>query len=86
MNTITKLLLAAALLTAGGCAKESGDQPAPTETTPAPTTPPPQPEQAEIPDEALPVATDFEDDAEKQISAENYKSELDTLEQEIAAE
>lgn len=88
MNTITKMLLAAALLTAGGCARESGDQPAPTETQPAPTTPAPAPEPAPapIPDEALPVATDFEDDAEKQISAENYKSELDALEQEIAAE
>lgn len=81
MNTITKMLLAAALVVAGGCAKETGDQPA---TTDPQTQPEPAP--AQIPDEALPVATDFEEDAEKQISAENYKSELDTLEQEIAAE
>jgi hypothetical protein len=81
MNTITKMLLTAALIAAGGCAKEAGDQPAPTDPQAQP-----QPAPVQIPDEALPVATDFEDDAEKQISAENYKSELDTLEQEIAAE
>jgi hypothetical protein len=89
MNTIRMMLLAAALVAAGGCSKEAGDQPAPTEqptTTTPTTTPPATPEPAQIPDEALPVATDFEDEAEKQISAENYKNELDTLEQEIAAE
>ena len=83
MNTITKLLLAMALVAAGGCAKETEDQPATTEPA---TQAEPQPAPAALPDEELPVATDFEDDAEKQISAENYKGELDTLEQEIAAE
>lgn len=79
MNTIRRMFLAAALVAAAGCAKEAEDQPATTETQP-------EPAPAQIPDEALPVSTDFEDDAEKQISAENYKAELDTLEQEIAAE
>jgi glucose/arabinose dehydrogenase len=81
MNTMRMMFLAAVLAMAGSCAKETTDQPAPTDpqTQPAPTPP-------EIPDQDLPVATDFEGEAEKQITAENYKGELDTLEQEIAAE
>ena len=84
MNTMRMMFLAAALAMAGSCAKETTDQPAPTDQTtqPAPTTPTP----AEIPDQELPVATDFEDEVEKQITAENYKAELDTLEQELAGE
>jgi hypothetical protein len=82
MNTIRMMLLAAALVAAGGCAKENTEQPAQTEPTQPQTPPAP----AEIPDQELPVATDFEGEAETQISAENYKGELDTLEQEIAAE
>ncbi|HWN70142.1 MAG TPA: hypothetical protein VNM90_21030 [Haliangium sp.] len=83
MNTMRMMFLAAALAMAGSCAKETTDQPTPTDQ---PTTPTSPPAPAEIPDQELPVATDFEDEAEKQISAENYKAELDTLEQEIAAE
>lgn len=81
MTTMRTMFLAVVLAVAGSCAKESTDQPA---TTDPQTTPTPAP--AEIPDQELPVATDFEDESEKQISAENYKGELDTLEQEIAAE
>jgi hypothetical protein len=81
MNTMKIMFLAAVLAAAGSCAKETADQPAPTD----PQTQP-EPAPAQIPDQELPVATDFEGEAEKQISAENYKGELDTLEQEIAAE
>ena len=83
MNTIRMMFLAAVLALAGSCTKETTDQPA---TTDPQTQPAPPPAPAQIPDQELPVATDFEDEAEKQISAENYKSELDTLDQEIAAE
>jgi hypothetical protein len=34
----------------------------------------------------LAVPADFEEEAEKQITTANYKTELDTLEKEIAAE
>lgn len=40
---------------------------------------------AELKDDDLPVQADFDDEATKQISATNYKAELDTLEKEIAA-
>jgi hypothetical protein len=82
MNTMRMIFLAAVLAVAGSCTKDTTDQPAPTD----PQTQPAPPAPAEIPDQELPVATDFEDEAEKQISAENYKGELDTLDQEIAAE
>lgn len=37
-------------------------------------------------DKDLPTPADYDDDAEKQITPANYKSELDTLDKEIAAE
>jgi hypothetical protein len=36
--------------------------------------------------EEVPVAEDFEPEAEQQISAENYRAELDALERELLAE
>jgi len=36
-------------------------------------------------DSDLPVQADFEEEAEKAISAANYKAELDALEKEVAA-
>lgn len=38
---------------------------------------------AALSDSDLPVAADFEEDAEKAISASNYKGELDSLEKEV---
>jgi len=37
-------------------------------------------------DKDIPTAADFDDQAEKDITATNYKSELDTLEKEISAQ
>jgi len=39
--------------------------------------------QAALADSDVPVPADFEEDAEKNISASNYKSEIDTLEKEV---
>lgn len=38
---------------------------------------------AALADSDLPVAADYEEEAEKSISASNYKSELDSLEKEV---
>ncbi|MEZ4301154.1 MAG: hypothetical protein R3B70_39825 [Polyangiaceae bacterium] len=40
---------------------------------------------AALADTDVPVAADYEEEAEKNISASNYKSELDALEKEIDA-
>jgi hypothetical protein len=39
-----------------------------------------------IKDEDVATAADFDDEAEKAITADNYKAEVDTLEKEISAE
>jgi hypothetical protein len=41
---------------------------------------------APIKDEDVATPADFDDEAEKAITAENYKAEVDTLEKEISAE
>lgn len=41
---------------------------------------------AEIGDQDLPVETDFEQEAEQQITGDNYSQELEALEKEIATE
>ena len=38
---------------------------------------------AALSDADLPVAADFEEEAEKNISASNYKAEIDALEKEV---
>jgi hypothetical protein len=48
----------------------------------APTTPPAAPTAAAA-SENIPVAADFEDEAEKSITKANYRAELDSLEAEI---
>lgn len=37
-------------------------------------------------DKDIPTAADYDDQAEKDISATNYKSELDTLDKEISSQ
>lgn len=37
-------------------------------------------------DKDIPTAADYDDQAEKDITSANYKSELDTLEKEISAQ
>ncbi len=83
MNRLLNVLAASALL--GLCVscdkEEKKPEPAAAPsataapTVAAPATPPPA--------ETIPVAADFEEEAEKSITPANYKSELDSLEKEI---
>jgi hypothetical protein len=41
---------------------------------------------APIKDEDLPTEAEFDDEAEKQITPDNYKAQLDSIEKEISAE
>ena len=41
---------------------------------------------AQIKDEDIPTPSDFDDEAEKDITATTYKAEVDALEKEISAE
>lgn len=84
-----------ALTTLGACSKddkkdENKGKAAPDKTLPTPDIKkmpkPPTAPGPEIVDEDLPIETDFEDEAEKSITAENFKAELDALEKEIDAE
>jgi len=74
MKTITILALVAVGILAAGC-----DEQKQTTDTGAQGA-------AEIKDEDIPTQADFDDEAEKQITTANYKSELDSLEKEISAE
>ena len=69
------------LLFAASCEKEKNpDQAAATASATVAPTPAPA---ASITNENIPVAADFEEEAEKAITSANYKSELDSLEAEI---
>ncbi|MFZ5889547.1 MAG: hypothetical protein ACOY0T_00615 [Myxococcota bacterium] len=79
-------LLALALLVA--CAKKAApEESSATPSAPvssAPATPPaPAPARATIDVEAVPVEEDFEEEAQKTLSASNLASQLDQIEKEI---
>lgn len=89
MKWIVAGALACSMVAAGACSKSDKDdkgqatpattaQQAPANTPNSQAAPGP-----DISDEDVPVETDFEEAAEKEISAENYQQELDTLEKEI---
>lgn len=93
MNRILVTLAASALVSLAGCEKEK--VPEPTPATPS-TAPSPGPSAAApaaaapaaataaaAQAENIPVAADFEDEAEKAITKANYKAELSSLEAEI---
>ena len=94
MKTFATLLVAGLFALSVGCSKsdkkDSADnkpaKPNPEAKTPAPTKPAPTPEEAPIADEDLPVAADFEEEVEKEVSANNYKDALQALEAELAKE
>lgn len=77
---LVMLSIAALALFAAGCdegPKEGATAPAPTESAAA---------AAVIADQDLATEADFDDEAEKEITPATYKSELDSLDKEIAAE
>lgn len=91
MKTFTMLIAAAGLALSIGCSQEESKQPAPKPETAAPTqTEPadtsPTGDEVAIADSELPVAADFEEDADREINADNYAGILDELEGEIASE
>lgn len=77
MNRWLTLGLLAASLCVVACEEQKGQGAAAGQgATPAAT----------IKDEDIPTAADFDDEAEKEITATNYKAEVDALEKEISAE
>lgn len=81
MKRLVTVILCLLLACAWGCKKDKKgkDEPKPADT-------PPVEQPAPIADEDLAVPADFDEEAEEQITAENYKAELDTLEKEIGEE
>jgi hypothetical protein len=88
MSRFTTMIAATALLCfAAACEKEE-KKPEPTAAPSAAAAPAPTPAPAPAPapaatQETIPVAADFEEEAEKTITKANYKSELDSLEKEM---
>lgn len=80
MNRWLTLGLLAASLCVVACEEQKPAQPAATGGQAAAPAP------AQIKDEDIPTAADFDDEAEKDITATNYKAEVDSLEKEISAE
>jgi hypothetical protein len=80
------LTLAPLLLSCGNEPRPPAE-PAPEE---APTPPPPAPapvvERQDPTPEELPIAEDFEEESTQQISDDNFKAQLDTIEKEMDAE
>jgi hypothetical protein len=72
------ILVPLAFVSVLGLAACEEQKPADTSTTPAPTA-----TSVAISDEDLAVQADFEEDAERSITASNYKTELDSLEKEL---
>lgn len=78
-----KLILIALALTAFAC--ESKPAPTPPAAAPEPAKPVAEaPKAPEIPDDAVPVVTDFEAAAETEITADNYGTVLDEIEKGLA--
>jgi hypothetical protein len=76
MTTKWIAVCALALSMSLGCGeskKKPEESPKPVPTEPA------EPAAPELTDEQVPVAADFEEEADKEITAENYKAELDKL-------
>jgi hypothetical protein len=89
MMRIVATVAASAIFCLSACEKEKVPEPTVTPTTaPAPTAAPASAAAAAAappaqPAENIPVAADFEEEAEKSITKANYKVELSSLEAEI---
>lgn len=78
MRALGMWLLSGGLLLLG-CDKAAEPAPSATSTAAAPTEPARAAAEPEVP-----TSADFEDEAEKQITAQNLEDELDKLEKEIS--
>jgi hypothetical protein len=80
-RSLIAIVLPTVLVLSASCEKEKApDQAAPTASVAAPPNAAPA---AALANENIPVAADFEEEAEKSITPANYKTELDSLEAEI---
>lgn len=77
MTRWTTLALIAVALGAVACEEQKPAAPAGGDKAATPV---------QLKDEDLPTVADFDDESAKDISATNYKSEVDALEKEISAE
>jgi hypothetical protein len=89
MKWILSGALACSLIAFSACSKSEDGTGQETPATSAQQNPNNQPNNQatpgpDIPDEDVPVETDFEEAAEKEITADNYQQELDKLEKAIA--
>ncbi len=82
MKRLILMILCLVSIAAFGCGKK-GDKENKDQTQVAPPTPPPVTKPAELDDKDIPVPGDFEAQAEKDITADNYKKALDELEAEV---
>jgi hypothetical protein len=82
MNRVLTLVFCLLIACAWGCKKDDKKK----GEAEHPPKQPPVEQPAPIADEDLAVPADFDEEAETQITAENYKAELDALEKEINAE
>jgi hypothetical protein len=80
-RVLVGMSLGALFLLCASCEKEKSAEQAAPSATPAVSAP--QPTAAAVPAQPIPVAADFEEEAEKSITLANYKAELDSLEAEI---
>jgi hypothetical protein len=81
------ILAASTMLCLGAACDKEEKKPEPVAAASAPATPPAAAPAAPAPapaaNETIPVAADFEEEAEKSITPANYKSELDSIEKEL---
>ena len=82
MKRLVTLILCVLLACAWGCKKDDKGK---GKTEPKPDKPKVE-QPAPIADGDLAVPADFDEEAEQQITAENYKAELDALEKELTTE
>jgi hypothetical protein len=83
MKRLMTILAASTLLCLSAACDKEEKKPEPAAAPSAVAAPTVAAPAAPVANETIPVAADFEEEAEKSITPANYKSELDSLEKEI---